>query len=204
MTSDPKQPKTRVRSFKLPELPNSAIWSNPLSIPESLCDGAMRKSCMRPSLLLPRNKGVLTGVEFAARSAGISRLPTVIPCLLATVLFSSAVHICAPGESSPTRQFSDVTESAGIKFVPLKGNQGTAINLEEFGPGVCVSAMTVVSTVEVTWPSGGRQVFHEIKADRFYLIEEDRGEMSLQQIHGKVPVGAQTGKTSYGRQHGDS
>lgn len=99
----------------------------------------MRKSCMRPSLLLPRNKGVLRGLEFATRSAGISRLPLAILYLLATALFSSAVHSSAQGESSPSTQFSDVTESAGIKFVHFKGNQGTAINLEEFGPGVCVS-----------------------------------------------------------------
>jgi hypothetical protein len=48
----------------------------------------------------------------------------------------------------------------------------------------------VVSTVEVTWPSGGRQVFHEIKADQFYLIEEGRTEIALQKIRGKTKVSA--------------
>jgi hypothetical protein len=33
----------------------------------------------------------------------------------------------------------DVTQSAGIKFAHYKGNNGISINLEEFGPGVCVS-----------------------------------------------------------------
>jgi hypothetical protein len=31
----------------------------------------------------------------------------------------------------------------------------------------------------------GRQVFHEIKADPFYVIEEGRGEIGLQQIRKK-------------------
>jgi hypothetical protein len=40
---------------------------------------------------------------------------------------------------APTKQFVDITEAAGIKFTHFKGNQGISINLEEFGPGVCVS-----------------------------------------------------------------
>jgi enediyne biosynthesis protein E4 len=36
-------------------------------------------------------------------------------------------------------QFTNVTEAAGIKFRHFKGNQGISINLEEFGPGVCVA-----------------------------------------------------------------
>jgi hypothetical protein len=48
----------------------------------------------------------------------------------------------------------------------------------------------VVSTVEVSWPSGGRQVFHDVKADQFYLIEEGRAEMRLQQIRGRTKVSA--------------
>jgi len=35
-------------------------------------------------------------------------------------------------------QFTNVTDSAGIKFVHFKGNNGISINREEFGPGVCV------------------------------------------------------------------
>ena len=62
-----------------------------------------------------------------------------ISFLLATLLFSFAVRISAQGELSPRTEFVDVTESAGIKFVHFKGNEGISINLEEFGPGVCVS-----------------------------------------------------------------
>jgi hypothetical protein len=36
-------------------------------------------------------------------------------------------------------QFANATQSAGIHFTHFKGNKGISINLEEFGPGVCVS-----------------------------------------------------------------
>jgi len=36
-------------------------------------------------------------------------------------------------------RFTDVTDKAGIKFKHFKGNKGMSINLEEFGPGVCVA-----------------------------------------------------------------
>jgi enediyne biosynthesis protein E4 len=36
-------------------------------------------------------------------------------------------------------QFTNVTQVAGIKFTHFKGNKGVSINLEEFGPGVCVT-----------------------------------------------------------------
>lgn len=36
-------------------------------------------------------------------------------------------------------QFTNVTSAAGIQFKHFKGNKGISINLEEFGPGVCVA-----------------------------------------------------------------
>jgi hypothetical protein len=41
---------------------------------------------------------------------------------------------------------------------------------------------TRVETVEVKWPSGLRQVFHNVEADKFYLIEEGRDQLGLQRI----------------------
>ena len=34
--------------------------------------------------------------------------------------------------------------------------------------------------VEITWPSGQRQAFHEVEADKFYLIEEGKNELEMQ------------------------
>ncbi len=38
----------------------------------------------------------------------------------------------------------------------------------------------VASTVEVAWPSGQHQVFHDVAADRFYLVVEGRDQLALQ------------------------
>jgi len=73
---------------------------------------------------------------------------------------------------------------------------GSYLSQSDLPANFGLGAMTVVSTVEVTWPSGVRQVFHDIKADRFYLIEEDHGEMSLQQIRGKVPAALRQARPS--------
>jgi hypothetical protein len=40
--------------------------------------------------------------------------------------------------------------------------------------------------VEVTWPSGQRQVFHNIDADKFYWIEEGKDQLQLQQFMHKA------------------
>jgi len=42
-------------------------------------------------------------------------------------------------------------------------------------------------TVEVAWPGGLRQVFHNVEADKFYLIEEGKDQLQLQQFAGKQP-----------------
>jgi hypothetical protein len=40
--------------------------------------------------------------------------------------------------------------------------------------------------VEVAWPSGLRQVFHNVEADKFYWIEEGKDQLQLQQIARKA------------------
>jgi len=60
------------------------------------------------------------------------------------LLFSTviAIEVGAHAQSGPSDsevKFTDITKAAGIDFVHFKGNNGTSINLEEFGPGVCVS-----------------------------------------------------------------
>jgi len=57
--------------------------------------------------------------------------------VLNTASFIPEVH-AQDSRPSPI-QFTNVTSSAGIKFVHFKGNKGISINREEFGPGVCVA-----------------------------------------------------------------
>src|SRR5205814_378597 len=40
--------------------------------------------------------------------------------------------------------------------------------------------------VEITWPSGQRQAFHNVEADKFYLIEEGKDQLQIQKIARKV------------------
>src|SRR5438874_618782 len=47
-------------------------------------------------------------------------------------------NVFADVAASSSVSFTNITDSAGIKFVHFKGNNGISINREEFGPGVCV------------------------------------------------------------------
>jgi len=59
----------------------------------------------------------------------------VLPCF-SLVLISTALPRTAERQAI---QFTNVTRSSGIQFTHFKGNKGISINLEEFGPGVCVA-----------------------------------------------------------------
>jgi hypothetical protein len=41
-------------------------------------------------------------------------------------------------------------------------------------------------TVEIAWPNGQRQVFHDVEADKFYWIEEGKDQLLLQQFTRKA------------------
>jgi hypothetical protein len=41
--------------------------------------------------------------------------------------------------------------------------------------------------IEITWPSGQRQTFRDVEADKFYLVEEGKDQLELQHIVGKQP-----------------
>jgi hypothetical protein len=47
-------------------------------------------------------------------------------------------------------------------------------------------------TVEINWPSGQKQVFRDVEADKFYLIEEGKDQLQLQQFVHKGAVGPET------------
>jgi hypothetical protein len=50
-----------------------------------------------------------------------------------------------------------------------------------FGLGKAVRA----DTVEIIWPSGQRQTFHNVEADKLYLVEEGKDQLSAQPIAGR-------------------
>jgi len=62
--------------------------------------------------------------------------------LLLCAGFSSWRHAAArvhSADQAPAIRFTDVTADSGIRFTHFNGKQGISINLEEFGPGVCVA-----------------------------------------------------------------
>jgi hypothetical protein len=62
------------------------------------------------------------------------------PRFLLALAILISLNLGAPGASAQKAiQFNNATASAGIHFTHFKGNQGISINLEEFGPGVCVA-----------------------------------------------------------------
>jgi FG-GAP-like repeat len=69
---------------------------------------------------------------------GKSTRSQALAILLGALLFAPAADSAQVKTDAPI-EFVDVTQSAGIKFVHFKGNKGISINLEEFGPGLCVS-----------------------------------------------------------------
>ncbi len=71
---------------------------------------------------------------WAIGTASARHLTSLLPAL---VLLATPLAPQAP-PATPIR-FADITETAGIRFTHFKGNKGISINLEEFGPGVCVS-----------------------------------------------------------------
>ncbi len=47
---------------------------------------------------------------------------------------------------------------------------------------------TRAETLEISWPSGLRQVFHDVEDDKFYRIEEGRDKLDLQRFGRQNPV----------------
>ncbi|MHB8653757.1 MAG: CRTAC1 family protein [Terriglobia bacterium] len=63
-------------------------------------------------------------------------------CILAVLIagkVSTSTLANIDRTSSPSVQFMDQTQTAGIRFSHFKGNNGTSTILEEAGPGVCVA-----------------------------------------------------------------
>jgi enediyne biosynthesis protein E4 len=63
----------------------------------------------------------------------------LIHCASLRVFLVSLLLIAPALSAQQPIQFSNATQSSGIHFKHFKGNKGISINLEEFGPGVCVS-----------------------------------------------------------------
>jgi hypothetical protein len=80
------------------------------------------------------------------------------------------IHIVAGG-------LSQIREIAG---------GGSYLSQSDLRANFGLGNVVLVQTVEISWPSGQKQVFHNIEADKFYLIEEGRDTVGLQKFSRKV------------------
>jgi hypothetical protein len=96
--------------------------------------------------------------------------------------------------------------SGGISQIREIAGGGSYLSQSELRANFGLAKNVVAESVEVTWPSGIHQVFHDVKADQFYLIEEGRSEITLQKIRGRnsaehdsTPKRKTTGSAGSGR-----
>jgi hypothetical protein len=59
---------------------------------------------------------------------------------------------------------------------------GSYLSQSDLRANFGLAKATRVTTVEVSWPSGLKQVFHDVEADKFYLVEEGKDQLGLQKI----------------------
>ncbi len=66
---------------------------------------------------------------------------------------------------------------------------GGYISQSDFRLHFGLGKATKAEIVEVKWPSGLRQVFHDVDADKFYQIQEGSGQLGLQRFVRKISKG---------------
>jgi enediyne biosynthesis protein E4 len=59
---------------------------------------------------------------------------------------------------------------------------GGYISQSDFRIHFGIGGVSRVDRVEIKWPSGQKQEFHDLAADKFYLVEEGREQIGLQQF----------------------
>src|SRR5206468_3506068 len=72
--------------------------------------------------------------------------------------------------------------SGGHQQVQEVRSGGSYISQRDFRLHFGLGKSTEAESVEVRWPSGVRQVFHDVDANKFYQIQEGSGQMTLQRF----------------------
>jgi enediyne biosynthesis protein E4 len=74
--------------------------------------------------------------------------------------------------------------SGGISQIREIAGGGSYLSQSDLRANFGTGRATVAQTVEIKWPSGQTQTFHDVPADKFYLIAEGRNELRLQRFTG--------------------
>ena len=123
------------------------------------------------------------------RPAGLPALLLLSGCLLLAVYHCSPVSARAyapPPEPASSVQFLNRTKEAGIRFVHIKGNQGTATILEELGPGVCVADFDGDGWQDIYFVNGRDLYKRGIEARN--ALYRNRGGSSFSDVTAKAGV----------------
>jgi enediyne biosynthesis protein E4 len=73
-------------------------------------------------------------------------------------------------------------QAGGISQIREVAGGGSYLSQSDLRANFGLGKSTRVETVEVKWPSGQRQVFQNVEADKFYLIEEGKEQMGMQKF----------------------
>jgi hypothetical protein len=63
---------------------------------------------------------------------------------------------------------------------------GSYLSQSDLRTNFGLKAATRVELVEVTWPSGLRQAFENLEADKFYVVEEGQDRVTAASVHAKT------------------
>src|SRR5438874_1170743 len=70
----------------------------------------------------------------------------------------------------------------GVSQVGEIAGGGSYLSQSDLRANFGLGKATHVESVEVTWPSGQRQTFRNIEADKFYLVEEGKDQLQMQKF----------------------
>ena len=70
--------------------------------------------------------------------------------------------------------------SGGISQVREIAGGGSYLSQSDLRANFGIGKATIAQTVDVKWPSGQKQIFHDVPGNKFYLIEEGQSELRLQ------------------------
>jgi enediyne biosynthesis protein E4 len=83
--------------------------------------------------------------------------------------------------------------AAGVSQIYEIAGGGSYLSQSDLRAHFGLGQSTAAESVEVSWPSGLRQVFRNVAADKFYVIEEGRDRLTLQKF-GRPATGPASGK----------
>jgi hypothetical protein len=73
---------------------------------------------------------------------------------------------------------------------------GSYLSQSDLRANFGLADVTIISTVEVTWPSGTHQIFHDVPGDHFYQLDESHSQLVPQPIQPHGPVAGVAPKTA--------